>query len=211
MTGGFHPCDGLGGVVLCGGASARMGSPKEWLEWNGETLLARVIRIVSTVAAPVIAASRAGVELPPLPRDVRRVNDAPGYEGPLAGLLAGMEALSASRRAVFVTACDHPLLRPAFIRALAARLGDHPGVVPVLDGQTYPLTAVYRLETLPLLREWMDRGERSAKGFAARCGALRVDARELAAVDAEWESLRNVNDRQAYERLARPRKDEGPA
>ncbi|MEZ0294645.1 MAG: molybdenum cofactor guanylyltransferase, partial [Solirubrobacteraceae bacterium] len=34
------------GVVLAGGRSSRMGTPKAWLEWHGTTLLRRTCGIV---------------------------------------------------------------------------------------------------------------------------------------------------------------------
>ena len=36
----------VGGIVLCGGRSSRMGSPKAWLPFGGEPMLARVVRVV---------------------------------------------------------------------------------------------------------------------------------------------------------------------
>ena len=43
-----------GAVVLCGGESRRMGRPKAWLPFGPERLLQRVVRLVGTVAHPVV-------------------------------------------------------------------------------------------------------------------------------------------------------------
>ena len=45
---------GFGGIVLCGGKSTRMGRPKLSLPFGDETMLSRVVRIVSQVVSPVV-------------------------------------------------------------------------------------------------------------------------------------------------------------
>ena len=66
---------GLAGVVLCGGESSRMGSPKAWLDFGGEPLLARVVRVVSEAASPVLVVAAPGQDLPALSEDVTVVRD----------------------------------------------------------------------------------------------------------------------------------------
>ncbi len=41
-----------GGIVLCGGQSKRMGRPKAWLPFGGETMLQRVVRVLAEVVHP---------------------------------------------------------------------------------------------------------------------------------------------------------------
>jgi len=65
------------------------------------------------------------------------------------------------------------------------------------------LVAVYRLDRRPLLTELLARGERRVHAFTERCGARVVSSADLADVDAALDSLRNVNDRESYERAMR--------
>ena len=44
----------VGGIVLCGGRSRRMGRPKAWLPFAGEVMLPRVVRLLSEVVAPML-------------------------------------------------------------------------------------------------------------------------------------------------------------
>ena len=44
----------MAAVILAAGASRRMGSPKALLEFQGETFLNRLIRVLGNVAGPVI-------------------------------------------------------------------------------------------------------------------------------------------------------------
>ena len=44
----------VAGIVLRGGQSRRMGQPKAWLPFGGETMLARVVRILGGVVDPIV-------------------------------------------------------------------------------------------------------------------------------------------------------------
>src|SRR5688500_3128660 len=84
------------GIVLAGGRSSRMGTPKAWLEWHGSTLLRRVCGLVGRGASgPVVVVRAPGQALPALPAGIRVVEDAREGHGPLQGLLAGLEAVDA--------------------------------------------------------------------------------------------------------------------
>ncbi|MBI4717507.1 MAG: molybdenum cofactor guanylyltransferase [Planctomycetes bacterium] len=188
----------LAGIVLCGGKSVRMGRPKAWLPFGEEVLLQRMVRIVRSAAEPVRVAGHAGQALPPLPQDIQVVHDAVVDGGPLAGIAAGMAALTGIADAAFVTSCDHPLLRPALIERLLELLVADRAVVPVQDGQLFPLTAIYRVDTLPLAEALLMQGEGRVHRFAEACGARHVEPCEFAAADPACQSLRNVNDPRAY-------------
>ncbi len=194
---------GVGGIVLCGGQSRRMGTPKTWLQFGSEFLLKRMVRIVSGVVRPVVVAGRVGQILPTLPEDIQTVHDTIDDGGPLAGVDAGFSALNDSCDAVFVTSCDHPLLKPAVIERLIDWLGDHPAVVLSHEDRLYPLTAVYRLTTHRRLREMLTLGQLRAHDFARACSPRIVPSTELLDIDPNLDSLRNVNDPGSYEQMRR--------
>lgn len=193
----------VGGVVLCGGRSRRMGTPKAWLPCGSEYLLQRMVRIVGGVAQPVVVAARRGQALPTLPDAVVLVYDAVENKGPLAGLAAGFEALADKCEAAFVTSCDHPLLKPHFVKRLIEVLGDHAGLVPMHEEHIHPLTAVYRLNTRNVLNELLTQDDLRVRNFVDRCGANIIPASELEEADPELDSLRNVNDPDTYDRVIR--------
>jgi molybdopterin-guanine dinucleotide biosynthesis protein A len=80
-----------GGVILAGGRSSRMGTPKAWFRVGGEPMLARIAR---RLAAPtgLLAVRAPGQELPPAA--ARLVEDHVEGEGPVAGLAAGLAAVT---------------------------------------------------------------------------------------------------------------------
>jgi molybdopterin-guanine dinucleotide biosynthesis protein A len=187
----------LGGIILCGGESRRMGRPKAWLPFAGEPLLCRVVREVARAAAPVLVVAAAGQELPavgvPVVRDER-----PG-RGPLEGLAAGLAALEAD--AAFVTACDAPFLTAELVRRLAARLGDATAVVPEVDGRCHPLPGVYRIAALPLVRALLAEGTLRLGALAERLHGRVVGVAELG--EGAARALRNVNTPEDYEAAVR--------
>lgn len=182
----------LGGIILCGGESRRMGRPKAWLPFAGEPLLCRVVREVARAAAPLLIVAAEGQALPavgvPVVRDER-----PG-RGPLEGLAAGLAALDAD--AAFVTACDAPFLTADFVRRLAAQLGDADMVVPQVGGRRHPLPGVYRVAALPLVQALLAEGTLKLGALLDRARARVVGPAELG--EGAERALRNVNTPEEY-------------
>jgi molybdopterin-guanine dinucleotide biosynthesis protein A len=193
----------VGGIVLCGGQSARMGRPKLSLPFGDETLLGRVVRIVGEVVSPVVVVAAAGQELPALPGGTIVTRDEIEAHGPLAGLAAGLATLCDRADAAYVSSCDVPLLEPRLIRALIAALGRHEVAVARDAGRLHPLAAVYRTACEGRVREFLAAGRLGLTQFVGQCDARLVDEAELRVVDPELRSLCNVNTPAEYEAALR--------
>ena len=190
-----------GAVVLCGGRSARMGRDKASLPFGDETLLQRVVRIVSASVGDVVVVARAGQELPALPRDVRVVRDELDGRGPLGGLGPGLRASRAE--AVFATGCDAPFLGAAVIGLLFDRLGESDAAVAETDGRPHPLCAVYRTRIASVIDRLVAEGRLRATDLAGHVPTRRVMEDELRAVDPELACLVNCNTPEGYEAALR--------
>lgn len=213
----------VAGIVLCGGQSRRMGRPKAWLPLGPETLLQRVVRLVSVAAHPVVVVAAVDQDLPPLPADVQIARDQCDQAGPLEGLRAGLAALAIHQptssvdgpdnglvelqsgaslvKAVFATACDTPLIRPELIRFLASQLGTHDAVVPV-DGKHFqPLTAVYRLTSSIRIEALLAQGKSRLSAVCEQLDTLALPIDQLRTIDPQLESLLNINHPEQYENL----------
>ena len=202
----------IAGVILCGGHSRRMGTPKPWLQCGSHKLLQHMVRIVGARTDPVIVANRPGNHIPTLPDNVQVVSDHCPDGGPLAGILAGLDALAGRSTAAFVIACDHPLLKPEFVGRLITLLGGNPAVVPEVHGRLQPLAAIYRLETRSIAADMLDAGDLRAETFARRCSPRIVRPRDLAQCDPELASLANCNDLDTFNDLvARPHTQRRPS
>lgn len=191
----------VGGVVLCGGQSERMGTSKAWLECHGEHFLTRIVKTIGQVVTPVVVAAQSAQELPTLSDDVRVVYDSFSGGGPLVGLLAAFDAVAGECDAVFVCACDQPLITSEFVKHFVGLLEDNQAVVMEHEKRLHPLTAVYRLSVRPLLADSVAARDLAATRFAERCGAVILQSSRFSKVDPELMSLWNINDPQAYERL----------
>src|SRR5271169_1709483 len=95
---------GYAGVVLAGGRSSRMGTPKAALEWHGSSLLRRTVGIVArATGGPVVVVRANGQDLPALPDGTIVVDDPREGKGPVQGIAAGLAALKDQAEAAFVT------------------------------------------------------------------------------------------------------------
>ena len=201
------------GIVLAGGRSSRMGTPKAALEWHGSTLLGRVTRIVArALDAPVVVVRAPGQELPPLPDYVDVVEDAREGRGPLQGLAAGLAALGPEADVAFVSSTDAPLLHPAFVRRVVRALDEHHDVaLPMAGGFPHPLTAAYRSSLRPAVEELLAADRLRPAFLFETCRVRRLDEAALladaavAAFDPQLESVHNLNEPADYEAArARP-------
>jgi molybdopterin-guanine dinucleotide biosynthesis protein A len=189
----------VGGVVLCGGRSSRMGRPKAWLPFGGELMLPRVVRLLSEAVDPLVVVAAPGQDAPPLPPGVAVVRDEIEGRGPLQGLAAGLAALRGRADAAYVSSCDVPFLRPAFVLRLIELMGDAAACVPLADDRPHPLAAVYRQEASDAAA-WLLAHERLrvADLFAA-VPTRFVRAEEFAGADPDLQTLRNLNTPDDYE------------
>ena len=180
------------GIVLAGGRSSRMGTPKAWLDWHGTTLLRRACGIVARGAdGPVVVVRAPGQELPPLPAGVRVVEDAREGRGPLQGILAGLEAVDAD--VAFVASVDLPFLHPRFVAAVCAAVDGTDVAVPFVGGYRQPLAAAYRRALAPLVEELVATDRMKPAFLFERCATRWLE--EL----PHPESVRNLNDPASYE------------
>jgi molybdopterin-guanine dinucleotide biosynthesis protein A len=173
-----------------------MGRPKAWLPVGGEFMLARVARLLRGAVEPVVVVAAQGQDLPPLPGDIEVVRDEQEGQGPLGGLAAGLTALAGRCDAAYLSACDAPFLRAAFVRAVVRPVPV--AAVPRVGGRLHPLAAVYRVEVLPAVRAMLARGERRMTALFELVPARVIEADELRAADPELASLRNLNTPEEY-------------
>jgi molybdopterin-guanine dinucleotide biosynthesis protein A len=127
----------LGGLILAGGGSRRMGQDKAVLDWGGRRAIDRIHDLASvTCDGPVLVAGR--------DYGLAFVADPEPLAGPVGGLVAGVQALkSRGCTAVLVLAVDAPTLRPGDLAPLLTTSG--PGAV--YEG--LPLPMVLEIEALP--------------------------------------------------------------
>jgi molybdopterin-guanine dinucleotide biosynthesis protein A len=189
----------VGGIVLCGGRSSRMGRPKAWLPFAGEIMLPRVVRLLGEVVRPIVVVAAPDQEVPPLPPEIAVVRDEEKGRGPLQGLAAGLTALRGQADAAYLSSCDVPFLQPRFVRRLIDLLDDASICVPRVGDYHHPLAAVYRLTVAEAVARLLAENRLRPFFLFEAVPTRVVEAGELTDVDPTFQSLRNLNTPEDYE------------
>jgi molybdenum cofactor guanylyltransferase len=164
----------IAGLVLAGGQSRRFGGQKALAMLGGETLAARMRRMLRRDCEFVAISGPEdllGLACPAL-------SDPPGVPtGPLAGVLAGLCWASSLGAEWLVTApCDTPLLPDDFTRLLVegAEAAHAAMAVFASDDGMHPLTAAWRIDLLPHLAKALSASHPPAHELAEQLGAAKV-------------------------------------
>lgn len=178
--------DDVTGILLAGGRARRMGgTDKGLIELAGQPLAAHALaRLAPQVGRVVINANRNREAYARLGAEV--VPDSlEGYLGPLAGLLAGMEA--ATTPWVVTAPCDSPFVPTDLVARLEAARGGAEIVVAHDGERRQPVFLLASTGLAPDLRAWLGGGGRKIDQWFARHGPADADFRDLP------EAFRNIN------------------
>ena len=185
-------------IVLAGGRSTRMGGGEKGLELlGGQPLLAHVIDGLAPQAGAIAISANGDparfgqFNLPVLPDTV------PGYLGPLAGLLAGMQ-WAARLDATYVLSM--PTDTPFFPADLGASLSEAlQGNAPALaasNGRRHPAVGLWPVDLAARLHDFLLSGATyKVSAFADSCNAVVVDFPMIALSGGSLDPFFNVNSR----------------
>lgn len=157
------------GLILAGGQGSRMGGrDKGLVAYRGSPLIDQVIeRIAPQVDELLISANR---NLDDYARRGHRVitDTLPDFQGPLAGLLAGLRA--ASHEWVLAVPCDMPHLPGDLATRLLAAAQGKDIAVAVDGSRTHPAVMLVRAALADRLAAYLQGGKRSVHGFQESIG-----------------------------------------
>lgn len=175
------------GFVLIGGASRRMGKPKQHLILAGETQMSRTLRLLGSVCGrvavlgqepPISAAGPASLTRAVGPEGQKRPGGSEGetqlpfYEdvvpgrGPIAAIYTGL--LRTRTEYNLFLSCDMPLLSAALLRLVCQHALTAQADVTVPESSDHHLQrlcAVYRRRVRGVIRAGLARGENKISGF----------------------------------------------
>ncbi len=194
--------ESFAGVVLAGGASSRMGTPKHLIQMEGIPLWKRQVDLLKNLDADPVALSL-GPSQPFEETACPVLRDKSLNMGPLGGIA---EALAWSPHPwVLVLAVDLVSMDQVTLEALTPHAGTREGCVPRLDGRIEPLAALYPITALRIAQRHLACGRLAACAFAEAC----VEEKLVRWLDLEARQsapFRNANrpedlaDRSAYSR-----------
>lgn len=133
------------GYILAGGDSKRFGEDKAFYEYEGMTLIKRMLNLLSPLVSSTKIITKGGREYDDL--GVNVLNDNLQVQTPLAGILRGLE--ESDGWGLFL-ACDLPNMNSGIISSLLNAVKDRyekEGIVAIVatsaDGELQPLVACY--------------------------------------------------------------------
>ncbi len=184
----------IGAIVLAGGRSSRFGRDKLAEVIDGRPLLVHAISAVRSIATDivVVAAPHASLDVPD---GVRLAHDPVAFEGPLAGLAAGLVALDPTAERVIVVAGDMPTLVPAvLLRLLDVVASGADGATLGRDGETSVLPmALRRRRAQAEVAELLEHGERRLRALAKALDAEVVPESAWRLDDPTAATLRDID------------------
>ena len=184
----------LDAIVLAGGDSLRMGSPKALLPLGDTTVIGAVVGVLRPMFHRTIVVTRDPGALPDLGVDV--IADGRAERGPLVGLAGGLAAGSAPW--YFVVGCDMPFLNRDVIKHLAAKLGGCDVLAPCIGGRVQPLHAFYGRTCLSIAEKLLDQGNTSLIALIERLHLRQVPEWDLLAIDPTLQSFRDLDTTAEY-------------
>ncbi len=180
----------MGGFVLAGGKSSRMGRDKALLEIDGESLIARATRLLNSILGePLVIASTSGYQslgLKIVP------DDFPGY-GPLGGIATALHVSTMPWN--LVIACDLPYLSKPWLEYLIARAlkSEADALVPMNVRGPEPLCAMYHKNAEVRIRTALEGGMRKVTDSFANLSVEHVEPKEWKAFASGGVLFKNVN------------------
>jgi molybdenum cofactor guanylyltransferase len=182
----------LFGLVLCGGASRRMGIEKALLEIDGRPLVLAVAERLGRAADPVFLAPGTPGRLGDL--GYPEVADEVPGTGPLGGLVAGL--VVSPHELVAAVAVDMPFASPELFRLLRRLWRGEEAVVPVTETGPQPLHAVYSRGALRTARSTLQAGRFRLQDLLLGLAVREVGPDEWRAADPNGGFALNLNTRE---------------
>jgi molybdopterin-guanine dinucleotide biosynthesis protein A len=186
----------VGGFILAGGESSRMGRDKALLELEGVALIVRTARLVES-AAERCAIVGDTVRLEGL--ELLVIEDEFPGAGPLGGIATALRASEAEWN--LIVACDLPYLTREWLEFLIGRAvrSDADAVLPMNERGAEPLCAVYSKRADGAIRAALDRGVRKVTDGLADVRIEFIEPREWKGFDSDGLLFKNMNSPADYE------------
>ncbi|MEH6890751.1 molybdenum cofactor guanylyltransferase [Bacillus sp. JJ864] len=186
----------LAGIVLAGGRSSRFGEPKALAIWQGKTFIEHSIEALKEVVTDIVVISH-----PSITNELLHILNVPVIEdielykgnGPLAGLVTGMEFASADW--YIVAPCDTPNVSKEWAIELIKRADEtYEAIVPLAEGRKQPLLALYHYKIKEKIERLLKEEKRSMQGLLTQCNVQYVTVEEA-------DVFVNMNTKEEYNEL----------
>jgi molybdopterin-guanine dinucleotide biosynthesis protein A len=192
-----HRIRNISAAIMAGGRSRRMGRNKALLLYEGKPLIAHVYETLQTLFEDIFLVTNDPSLFDYLP--CAKISDRVPGKGPISGVDA---ALRHSRHPyVLVVGCDTPFLSPSLLKLLIGNAVEVDLVIPYGPKGPEPLCAVYGKKCLPRIEESIRKGNFTLVELGKGLRTREVLLEEVATVDPDFRSFRNINTPGDYQTL----------
>ncbi len=154
----------LSAIILTGGKSQRMGTPKHNIKFKNKTLLETAISKVSQITSGIFISGNPemlpDLTYPTVPDEITEC-------GPIGGLFSSLKAIETSD--ALVIPVDMPFLDSKVLEKLIKiHSKDSLATVAFYQGQLQPLCAVYSKKCLPIITKQIGNGDFKMQNFLGK-------------------------------------------
>ena len=182
-------------VILAGGLSSRMGMDKAMIRFGDIPLAEHVANRLAPQASSVFL--NAPLDHPLAGSLALLPDSKPDRPGPLAGVLAGLQAFAAQADApshILTVPCDTPFLPSDLVLRLAEEAENDSIVMAESAGRAHPVTALWPVALVDDLDSWLDDpSHRRVFDFVSRHRAKTVKFPLLAVSYGQADPFFNIN------------------
>ncbi|MFB5251307.1 molybdenum cofactor guanylyltransferase [Bacillus mycoides] len=187
----------IAGIVLAGGQSSRFGEPKALAIWKGTTFVEHIVKVMESAVQEIVVISHSDIKerLENLVQ-VPVIEDIPHYKGngPLAGIVSGMEYVEADWYAIMP--CDAPNISQEWFTILLGQTSnEYDAVVPIINGRKQPLLAAYHNRVKEKIYTLLQEEKRSMGQLLSQSNVKYIAGEDVQA-NAAW--FMNVNTKEEY-------------
>lgn len=193
-------------MVLAGGQSQRMGSPKALLDFRGKALIEYALSLLSEICSEVFIVTKNPELYEKFGTEI--LTDLYANGGPMGGIYTGLQ--HAANHWSFVLACDMPFVRKKLLLGLLKQIKNEPNlkaVIPLAPANAgeesilQPLCALYSKNCLPFFHQRLTSGKISLFQSMKETETKIVPWSELDPEDKDAASFININTARELERV----------
>lgn len=168
--------EGVAAVVLAGGQGRRMGGvDKGLVEYRGRPLIEWLLDVVRPQVDQVLISANRNLDVYAAYGHRVVADTLPDYPGPLAGVLAALQAVDT--RWLLVVPCDTPHLPADLVARLlgAAQQAEVPLAIAADSARTHHTCFIVRTDARAALSAFLQRGERAVRHWQASLPMVSVE------------------------------------
>ncbi len=187
------------GIVLNGGKSSRFMKDKAFASYQGNTFYENALSVMLACVDNTYFVVRDNQPLQHETENIDVIKDLELFKGlgPLAGIYSAMNNNAANW--YLVLPVDTPLIEPFMLKRLISYTDDRvDAIVPRINNRIQPLIALYKLDTIGVMKQQLIAGKRSMHQLLDKLTVTYVDF----SADEEKYFI-NINTQEEYQRFVR--------